>query len=302
MDLLLNRLEFILRLHSDQRADHIMEHLKRTFRGAFREKTCRYGGKCECCESSSICPFMLVFGQTLSADPDALRKYQKPPLPFVFELRQDPARMKRGDLLKLSLVLAGSATNHVQVICTALIDVFQSFTDISLAGIGSVDCSGFSNPLLTANDGISFGRLATLTVEDILAVSALPPDHVILHFLTPLCMLQDGTAIREFSFPKFITSLLRRISSIAFYYGGIVLELDYKRLSALSRETSVVESNIIYSGRTGWKKEGLVGSCVVTGDLSEFHPLLLLGEYLHCGKGAAYGMGSYEIVRSDSNG
>jgi len=301
VDLLLNRLEFILRLHSDRCADHVMEHLKRTFRGAFREETCGYGGNCDYCESASDCPFMLVFGQTLSPDPDALRKYQKPPLPFVFELRQDPARVKRGDSFKLSLVLAGSATNHVQQICTALIAVFRSSPDISLAGIGSVDCSGLSSPLMTENSGISFGKLATMTVEDIMALSALPPDQVTLDFQTPLRMVQDGTAIRDFSFPKFITSLLRRISSIAYYYGGSVLELDYRRLSALSKETRVVESTVIYSGRMGWKKGGLVGSCAVTGDISAFHPVLLLGEYLHCGKGAAYGMGSYEVVRSDGN-
>ncbi|MEA5113742.1 MAG: CRISPR system precrRNA processing endoribonuclease RAMP protein Cas6 [Geobacteraceae bacterium] len=207
--------------------------------------------------------------------------------------------MKSEDSFKLGLVLAGSAINHVQEICTALMDVFRFSPDLSLVGIDSVDCSGFSNPVLTGNSYISFDRLATMSVEDILAVSVLSPDHVNLNFLTPLCIVQDGTAIREFSFSKFITSLLRRISSLAYYYGGSVPGLDYKRLSALSKEMRVFDSNISYFGRTGWKKEGLLGSCLVTGDLSEFHPLLLLGEYLHCGKGAAYGMGSYVIVRDN---
>jgi len=34
---------------------------------------------------------------------------------------------------------------------------------------------------------------------------------------------------------------------------------------------------------------------MLCGDLTDFFPALLLGEYFSCGKGAAFGLGRYEL-------
>lgn len=302
MDLLFTRLNFVLRFQSEQYAEQILERLKKTFREAFRDAACRHAGGCDCCGYTLECPYSLVFGQKLALDPDALKKHQKPPLPFVFDIRPDPVRLKNEDSFNLGLVLVGSAANHVREFCAAAITVLSFIPKISLARIDSVDCSGFANPILAADGSLLLGNLATTSSEDIYAISVLPPDHVKLHFLTPLRIIQEGRAIAEFCFSPFICSLLRRISSLAYYYAGSVMDLDYKRLSVLSKDMVVVESELFNSQTRGWIKEGLVGTCVVTGDLSDFHLLLLLGEYLHCGKGSAYGMGCYEMVRPAAGG
>lgn len=301
MDLFFARLEFIIRCHAEPCVQLVMERLKKTFRETFRAQTCVKEGGCDRCDKGPNCSYLTVFGQSLATDRNALRRYQKPPLPFVFQPCRETARLNPGDSFRLGLLLVGSAVNYVPEFCSALSEVVRRCPDLSLERVDSVDCSGFANTVLREDGAISFDKLATVSAEDIFAVSALPPDHVMLHFLTPLCLMQDGAVIREFSFSKFITSLFRRISSLAYYYGGSVLEMDYKRLSELSKVIKILENTVRYTGRSEWKKEGLLGKCLVTGAVSEFHQVLLLGEYLHCGKGAVYGMGRYEIVRSSGN-
>jgi len=38
-----------------------------------------------------------------------------------------------------------------------------------------------------------------------------------------------------------------------------------------------------------------VGSITFEGDFEEFLPFLMLGEYIHVGKGTSFGLGKYEI-------
>jgi CRISPR/Cas system endoribonuclease Cas6 (RAMP superfamily) len=44
---------------------------------------------------------------------------------------------------------------------------------------------------------------------------------------------------------------------------------------------------------------GLVGKVTYEGDLTDYLPLLALGELIHVGKGTVFGNGQYEIVRND---
>ena len=46
---------------------------------------------------------------------------------------------------------------------------------------------------------------------------------------------------------------------------------------------------------------GFVGDITYTGPISEFMPLLMLGQYVHAGKNAVFGGGWYEIIRRNSD-
>lgn len=46
------------------------------------------------------------------------------------------------------------------------------------------------------------------------------------------------------------------------------------------------------------KMGGFIGSITFEGDFKEFIPFLLLGEYVHVGKGTSFGLGKYEIILS----
>lgn len=44
------------------------------------------------------------------------------------------------------------------------------------------------------------------------------------------------------------------------------------------------------------KMGGFIGSITFEGGLESFLPFLLVGEYIHVGKGTSFGLGKYEIL------
>lgn len=79
---------------------------------------------------------------------------------------------------------------------------------------------------------------------------------------------------------------------------------DFKRLINKAQEVKATDRNLRwydwerYSGRQEIKINmgGFVGRIAFTGDLTPFWPYLLLGEYVHVGKGSTFGMGKYEML------
>jgi len=44
------------------------------------------------------------------------------------------------------------------------------------------------------------------------------------------------------------------------------------------------------------KMGGFVGDISFKGDLEKFLPFIILGEYIHVGKGTSFGLGKYDIL------
>ena len=99
-------------------------------------------------------------------------------------------------------------------------------------------------------------------------------------------------------------SLLRRLSSLAYFHHGWDLDLDFTGLIDRAEEVRIIEDNTRwvdwerYSSRQDSRMNlgGLVGRVTYQGPLSAFMPLLKFGELIHVGKGAVFGMGKYKIT------
>lgn len=301
MDFLLVKLILTLRLESGSLEPHLLHCLKKPFEESFRKIACLGRGNCDCCRDELSCPYRDLFGQELARDPEVIRRHQKPPLPFAFHLPVLAAPLKRGDEFELGLVLAGRATGFVEEFCKAMELLFTSASPgnmpaAALIRVESAGCSGFRSLVFREKGAHDPTGLCTISLDDLLAMNTLAADRISLRILTPLRNLHEGRVVTAFSFSSFIRPLLRRISSLSRYYYGNSLTMDYKRLAAQSESIEIREGNFHWVQRTNESPEGIMGSGTLHGPLTDFHPALLLGEYLHCGKGAAYGLGRFEIL------
>lgn len=247
------------------------------------------------CNGGPSCPCRTLFDQNLTSDPSALRRYQKPPLPFAFRIPILPEKSVQGTLVELSLVIAGEAMNHLDLFFKAVKRLIGSSERMGPWRAVSVEAaSDDGSRILIPLDGAGreFANLPILSFDDFFSRSCGPCACVTIDFQTPLRLLHKGVPLREISFSAVAGALFRRISSVAYYYGGEELSHDFKWLAERSREVDCSRSGLKWINRGGGL-QGIEGAITFSGELTEFIPFLELGSRLNIGKGAAYGMGSY---------
>jgi hypothetical protein len=238
----------------------------------------------------------------MHSDPSAIKRFQKPPLPFAFDLPILPPAPNRGSTCEIGLTLVGLAINHVVNFLDAVVFMFghleSRWTEVAdVLKIESVDYLGNRTIICQNSSRPALDRFYILFLEGLEKSAILPADELRITLATPLRIIKDGRPLRELSFSSIVMSLLRRMSAIAFYYCYQYLDLDYKWLSRQSQEIGISSNGFSW---VEWDKNlsGIIGSGTYTGNMAEFQRILLFGEYLHAGKGAAYGLGRYHLEKT----
>jgi CRISPR-associated endoribonuclease Cas6 len=275
---------------------HALFAIRQLFPAAFRRATgCLTddGG----CNGGPGCPCRPLFDQKLTSDPSALRRYQKPPLPFAFRIPLLPENSVQGASVELSLVIAGEAISHLDLFLGAVKELTGSSERMGgWRTVRNEAASEDGSRILIPSEGVGreFANLPVLSFDEFFSRSCGPCCSVTIDFLTPLRLLHKGVPLREMAFSALAGALFRRVSSLAYYYGGEELTHDFKWLAERSREIACSRSGLSWINRGGGL-QGIEGSATFCGELTEFIPFLALGSRLNIGKGAAYGMGSYRF-------
>lgn len=140
--------------------------------------------------------------------------------------------------------------------------------------------------------------------EDAVARAALlPPERLVVDFVTPAHLKRGQIAVRRPEFSTLMRAVLRRMTLLALYHGGVVTqphmaalatEAEKIQLMAWEGETRMWQR---YSSRQHTMMEfgGLVGTAVYAGDLTPFLPYLVFGQAIHIGKACTFGEGQYRI-------
>lgn len=295
-----NLIDLELRIESDNSTAccDLMLLLRREFAHVCRAGVCRWLLRdCGTCSSKITCSWYTVFGQELSQDPEALRRHQKPPLPYAFSFSNLEGLPAGPACSECRLVVIGRAIPHLGMLLKAVEQICCGRFEIVQAAFR--DYQGTRQYFNVAGGCTSVEEhLVVLSAGGIMESRPWESSELEIRLCSPLKLIADGRQLTQFDFQLFARSLLRRISSLACYYGEGDLDVDYRCLSHQAAEINPVEMKFGYTHTPGGNRKlsGMSGSGRYGGDFGGLLPFLVLGTYLNVGKGASFGLGQYQLI------
>lgn len=287
--------------------------LRGGFGHAFKKVVCVNRERvCNTCLLKEKCVYSYVFETPPPSDAQKMRKYPYAPHPFVITPPLEEKRQYReGEILCFELTLIGKSTDFLPYF-------IYTFDELGQIGIGrgrgkykleelrtSINKNG-GETIYSSADKILRQNVQPMGLNEILPhFSRLSASNILtFRFITPTRLKFDGKLSETLEFHILLRNLLRRLSLISYFHCGEELDLDYKSLIEESLDIRVKTSNLRwvdwerYSNRQDTKMMmgGFTGAITFEGEFEPFLPFLLLGEYVHIGKGTSFGLGKYQIM------
>lgn len=288
--------------------DYAGSMLRGAFGHALRQLACMTRQKeCAGCPLIAACPYPAIFAPVPPAN-HSLQRFSQVPAPYVIEPPAWGSRvLAAGETLTFHQVLIGRALHELALVILAwrralargvgagdgtaeLLRVVHcadaSEHEIHRPEVGSIAAHAQTIALPRLGDGTA-GSAATLRFE------------------TPLRLQHNGRALppEKLQARTLLMALTRRASLLAEFHADGPLVGDFAALSAAAADIREEKSLswldwTRFSSRQQQKMSlgGVVGSWRLEGALAPFVPFLQLGEWLHVGKEAAFGLGRYRLA------
>lgn len=275
-----------------------------TFRGKFghvlKRTICVMSVRdCQSCKLQDSCAYTYLFESRNGRGEEVSRPFVlEPPLTHKrFFLKDEP--------LFMNLILIGKAREYLPYFVYVFYrmgqeGIGQDRGRFTLSAVNSFDASGNLKEIFNQQT-----KQLKLTDDEINLDSfnsqILP--QITINFLTPVQIKKQGRIVDELPFSLLLKSILRRYRSLEYFHNNGNQERFDINWEAADQVQTVYQDLEIkklkrYSNRQ--KKpiplQGLTGRITYRGDLGQFYPWLKIGEYLHVGKGAVFGLGWYRVV------
>ena len=298
------RLEF-----TTEQPIHLPEYAGSTLRGAFghalkRAACVTLEPDCRACKLYRSCPYPAIFETPPPLD-YARRKMANVPHPFIVEPPPWGEREHAGgSALNFDVVLVGPALAQLPLVLMAWRQALARGLgpQQGTARLQRVFVQGDGEPVLA--DAVAAGRVRPHAQMLQLPPPESAPASITLAFETPLRMQRNGRAlvIAELTPHGLLMALLRRVATLVELQLGGTLDVDF---AALNARAASIRGEHQFEWRD-WTRHssrqqqhmvlgGAVGRWALHGDLAPFWPLLYLGQWLHVGKNASFGLGRYRI-------
>ncbi len=292
---------------STEQPIHFPEYAGSALRGAFghalKRVACVTGlPECSACPLYRSCPYPAIFESPPPLD-YARRTMLNVPHPFVVE---PPAWGERdfpkGSTLSFGVVLIGPALQHLPLVLMAWRRALQLGLgpQQGTARFERVFVEHMTEPLLAESGAPLHAHAKQLPLP--LPESA--PAAITLNFETPLRLQRRGQllGLGKLTAHDLLMALLRRVANLTELQLGGRLDVDF---AALNAQAGTISDTRQLQWRD-WTRQsnrqhqrmvlgGAVGRWTLHGDLRPFWPLLHLGQWLHIGKNATFGLGRYHL-------
>jgi hypothetical protein len=270
--------------------------------------------ECPACDLRYTCPYTRVFNPFVPPEAERLSKNQNIPRPFVIKPPlETKTRYLPGEPLVFDFVVVGEAINYLPYFIVAFRELGEGGFGLNrarctLSALEALRPDGEVTAVYDGKGGIVRPPQENLTWQALVARAAAfnGLQELTVRFLTPTTLKAEGGVVAVPQFDVFIKRLRDRVNALAYFYCGETLDVDFKELGQRAekvKEVAVRSQWIDRSRRTrkGERQDlsGFVGEVTYRGELEPFLPLLLLGEYVHVGKNAAFGNGWYRLERPD---
>lgn len=276
--------------------------LRGAFGRALRKISCMTKqADCRSCWLYQTCPYTNIF-ETPAPNDHPLQKFSQVPNAYVIEpLEWGEQCYAKGDTFAFDLVLFGRTLGQLALILFA----FKRALEFNLAG-GKAMLTDFAKIAENQTALSLFQQEKIQEHSQVLSVPSDLPSSLTLEFITPLRIQENGKPLREQEINKtrFLITLAKRISLLAEFHAQ-PLHLDFEVLIA---QISQIEDEkqlkwqdwTRYSSRQKQKMKlgGVVGTWTFRNLSEELAALLYIGQWLHCGKNATFGLGKYRIIES----
>jgi len=265
---------------------------------------------CAQCDYAQACTYALLFETPRPRWAERLPKMETAPHPMLIEppLGRNPG--PSDEPIVFTVRLFGRAVSAAPF-------VIEAARRMAAAGIGRERCAfrlhevrdgGADGPRMYGEHATTCTYSPTARMVGAGAVEARPapsPDGIVIEFLTPTRLLQDGTLLNAPTLSAFVRAIVFRLKAISYFHGAGEWEPDFDALDEAQRRVEVVANDCNwrrlerYSSRQ--RKvvplDGFVGRWSLRGaeGLETLGPLFAAGEVLHIGKGTVFGLGWYQI-------
>ena len=253
------------------------------------------------CALHASCPYCQVFA-TPPLPAHSLQKFSAMPQPYVIEPPEGGAqRLQAGQTFTFGLVLIGKAHAHLPTLLQAWERALHTGLGVQQTPCTLLNVQGENSPkcLLDKRNPLSIQ-------EQTLPATPALGQHATLHLTSPLRLQVQGKPAKagQLTARQLLITLARRWQLLLdVHLGPAAPQQDFAQLVTQAEGIALDAQALRWFdwGRFSQHQQqemkfgGLMGHLHLQGDLAPFAELLHLGQWLHVGKNASFGLGGYQL-------
>ena len=286
--------------------------LRKEFTPIFKQITClEPHGDCKSCEVKTDCPYFITIENGEGIQNPDYKRYQTPPKPFIFE---PPLKRKtfysHNEELVFDLILIGRALEYFPFFAASLrrlgeMGIGRNQGKYSLQKILAFDFlkNEVAGEFVFDSKDQAYDKDISVSVASLYEKFDQEFENiqeVTVSVFTPLRMKRLGTENWHLHFRVLARNILTRLANLAFAYCGYTEFLHFPEILYEAGSVRTVKENftwedwrhpVLRNKNPSLRLGGFLGDIIYKGDITDFWPILRLGEIIHIGKNTSFGLG-----------